>query len=582
MTESIAALKDYTLLEGSSDVADGKHVLPRLDRAAALEALEPYTTGFDSEWGGFGNAPKFPRPVMLHLLARIQARLAKNASTAGEAASARKMMLATLEKMAAGGMHDHLGGGFHRYSVDRFWHVPHFEKMLYDQAQLATAYLEAFQITGDERHSQVVRDILAYVTRDLTAEAGGFFSAEDADSSLSFEHPEQHAEGAFYVWTKDELTRVLTAEESAVFLPHYGVEADGNAPDGSDPQAEFTGKNILIERQDIARTAALAGVPENESATLLESARTKLLAIRGRRPRPHRDDKILTAWNGLMISAFARAYQVLGDAAYLRTARRAADFIRREMYSHDTGKLRRSFREGPAAVDGFADDYAFLIQGLLDLYEAGFDSEHLVWARTLQSKQDKLFLDPHAGGYFGASHHEDSDAAADEPALPLRLKEDHDGAEPARVPFPRSTWAVSPPFSKTKASARAPRRRWRRLRASSRGGQEQTIERLAQVMPAMLGAWDFLAQEPRRLVIAGGAECPDTLALTRVVHARYEPNAVLMLADGGAGQRVLVQGSPYLEGVTTVDGRAAAYVCEGGACQLPVTDPAALSALLGK
>ena len=403
----VASLRDYARpapveARTASDSAPGLQETLRA-AAAALEA------GFDPEWGGFGNAPKFPRPVTLSLLLRIAARFGWERP---EQEELRRMILITLDRMAAGGMHDHLGGGFHRYSVDRFWHVPHFEKMLYDQAQLAVVYLEGYQISGREGYARVARDILAYVRRDLSSPEGGFYCAEDADSLLVHGQPE-HAEGAFYVWTSAEIEEALTAEEADAFCKHYDVEAEGNAPEGSDPHGEFTGKNILFQRRP---------APEN-AAALLASARAKLLKVRARRPRPHLDDKIVTAWNGLMISAFARASQVLDNPAYLDDAVRAADFLRRHLYREEDGILLRSYREGPAPVEGFADDYAFLIQALLDLYEAGFDPAHLYWARRLQAKQDELFYDPAEGGYFAVSERDTS--------VLLRLKEDHDGAEPS-------------------------------------------------------------------------------------------------------------------------------------------------------
>ncbi len=354
------------------------------------EALRPFVSTFDPEWGGFGEAPKFPRPVTLALLARIHARLAK--THPADSAQARDMMLATLDHMAAGGMHDHLGGGFHRYSVDRYWHVPHFEKMLYDQAQLAVAYLEAFQITGDHRYADTARDIFDYVSRDLTSPEGGFFCAEDADSLLAAGRPE-HAEGAFYVWTKAEIEAASTPEESAAFCAHYDVLANGNAPAGSDPHGEFTGKNILFARP---------GTIESEEGAMLRAAGRKLFDLRAGRPRPHLDDKIVTAWNGLMISAFARAGQILGEDRYLQTAVRAARFVMEKMCRPTDNVLLRSYRQGPGAVEGFSDDYAFFIAGLLDLYEAAADPQFLALAERLQANQEKLFADP-VGGYFATS-----------------------------------------------------------------------------------------------------------------------------------------------------------------------------------
>ena len=284
---------------------------------------------YDPKEGGFGNAPKFPRPVTLNFLTRFYARDPK--SDSGK--HALDMALFTLRKMAAGGMHDHVGGGFHRYSVDRYWHVPHFEKMLYDQAQLAVAYLDAFQITKDKQYESVARDILDYVARDMTSKEGGFFSAEDADSPVvGIDDPgHKTAEGAFYVWTKKEIDDAL-GDSAEVFDFHYGVQAHGNAPEGSDPHDEFRGKNILIERHTIAETAQHFKKSEAEIAKVLAQSREKLFAIRAQRPRPHLDDKIIAAWNGLMISAYARAAQVLDDSRYLEIATRAANFLRTNLY----------------------------------------------------------------------------------------------------------------------------------------------------------------------------------------------------------------------------------------------------------
>ena len=342
--------------------------------AAALDAAyQQIGRSYDAHEGGFGTAPKFPRPVTFNFLFRVYARAPESAS----GKHALEMNLFTLRKMAAGGMHDHLGGGFHRYSVDAFWHVPHFEKMLYDQAQLAVAYLEAFQITREPLFEEVARDILDYVRRDMTAKEGGFFSAEDADSEVPVAGAgdpghSAKAEGAFYVWTKKELDAAL-GSSAGIFNYHYGVQPDGNVPPVADPHAEFTGKNILIELQTVAETAKHFKKEEAEVRELLAKSRATLLALRAKRPRPHLDDKIITAWNGLMISAFARGAQVLDDPGYLEAATRAATFVRTQLYDESRKILVRNFREGRSEVEGFADDYAFVIQGLLDLYEASFD-----------------------------------------------------------------------------------------------------------------------------------------------------------------------------------------------------------------
>src|SRR5216117_2610047 len=259
-----------------------------------------------------------------------------------------QMIELTLLKMAAGGMHDHIGGGFHRYSVDRYWHVPHFEKMLYDQAQLAVAYLDAFQITRDRQYAAVARDILDYVARDMTAKEGGFFSAEDADSPVVAAGADrghvETKEGAFYIWTKKEIDTAL-GDDAEIFDFHYGVQAHGNAPEGSDPQDEFRGKNILIERHTIAETANQFLKPEEEIGKLLAQSREKLFSIRSKRPRPHLDDKIISAWNGLMISAYARGAQVLDEPRYLEIATRAAKFLQANLFDSSRKILYRNYRE---------------------------------------------------------------------------------------------------------------------------------------------------------------------------------------------------------------------------------------------
>src|SRR5256885_12905672 len=315
----------------------------KIDGSVAGAAYRQIDRSYDPREGGFGNATKFPRPVTLNFLTRFYARDPK--SDAGK--HALDMALFTLRKMSAGGMHDHIGGGFHRYSVDRYWHVPHFEKMLYDQAQLAIAYLDAFQITRNKQYESVARDILNYVARDMTSKEGAFFSAEDADSPVvGIDDPghKKTAEGAFYVWTKKEIDDAL-GEAAETFDFHYGVQSHGNAPEGSDPHDEFRGTNILIQRHTTAETAQHFKKNENEVRQSLGRSREKLLSIRNKRPRPHLDDKIITAWNGLMISAYARAAQVLDEPAaggrYLESATRTAQFLRAQLYD---AKRKMRFR----------------------------------------------------------------------------------------------------------------------------------------------------------------------------------------------------------------------------------------------
>ena len=547
--KAIEALQEYTATGSGAGGVPGREVLDL--------AYNQFARTFDEELGGFGNAPKFPRPVSLNFLFRYHARQPADSPEAKVSAS---MALLTLRKMAAGGMYDHLGGGFHRYSVDRFWHVPHYEKMLYDQAQLVASYLEAFQITGDAQYAATARATLDYVRRELTAKDGGFFSAEDADSLLETGKPE-HREGAFYTWTKDEISRLLGEESAALFGSVYGIEADGNSPAGSDPQGELKGQNTLIRRLSDAEAAKSAHRPESEIAAELATARAKLLEVRGKRPHPHLDDKIITAWNGLMISAFARAAQVLDDATYLQAAQRSAQFIRSELWKD--GTLLRNFREGASTVKGFCDDYAFLIGGLLDLYEADFDVTWLQWALELQARQDALFGDP-AGGYFSV--------AEGDPTILLRMKEDYDGAEPS----PNSIAAGN----LLRLAQLTDRSEFRERAMKTLAIFADQMKKAPTSVPQFLCALDASLAKPRQIVIAGGAADSTTRALLREVQAHFIPHKLVLLADGGAGQQWLGERLEFLRTVAPIDGKPAAFVCENFVCQLPVTDVPALRALL--
>ncbi|HKP05132.1 MAG TPA: thioredoxin domain-containing protein [Chthoniobacterales bacterium] len=550
---------------------------PPLGGKALDAAYQQIARSYDAHEGGFSVAPKFPRPVTLNFLTRIHAR---NPGT-DSGKHALEMALFTLRKMAAGGMHDLLGGGFHRYSVDAYWHVPHFEKMLYDQAQLAVAYLDAFQISREPLFEKVARDIFEYVRRDMTAKSGGFFSAEDADSEIGAPVPDRRegggekddgqepprqkkkAEGAFYVWSKDEVDKAL-GEGAEVFNFHYAVKPEGNVPAGGDPHGEFTGKNILIELGSRAATAKHFGKDEAAVRQLLAKSRATLFELRAKRPRPHLDDKIITAWNGLMISAFARGAQVLGDSAYLEAGKRAAKFLRAELYDDSRKTLFRNYREGRSAVEGFADDYAFLIQGLLDLYEASFDVAWLRWAIELQEIQDRLFFDEARGGYFGA--------AGNDPSILLRLKEDNDSAEPAA-----SSVAALNLFRLAQIRNEA---RWFEQAEKTIDAFAPQIGHFASAMPQMLVALNLSLSKPRQIVIAGHPASAETRALIAEVHRHFVPNKVLLLAEGGDGQRYLEEKLEAVRGMKPVGGKAAAYVCENFTCKAPVTDPKALGEML--
>jgi len=536
----------------------------KIDATILDAAYRQLDRSYDPKEGGFGNAPKFPRPATLNFLTRFHARAPKGES----AKHALEMTLFTLRKMAAGGMHDHIGGGFHRYSVDRYWHVPHFEKMLYDQAQLAVAYLDAFQITSDRQYESVARDILDYVARDMTSKEGGFFSAEDADSPVAAGvdrgHPETK-EGAFYIWTKKEIDDAL-GDIAEIFDFHYGVQPHGNAPEGSDPQDEFRGKNILIERHTIPETASHFRKTEEDIGELLAQCREKLFSIRARRPRPHLDDKIIAAWNGLMISAYARGALVLDEPRYLEIATRAAKFLRTNLYEEKSELLFRNYRGGHSDIQGFADDYAFIIQGLLDLYEASFDVEWLKFALELQEAQDRLFFDEKNSGYFSTSGKDES--------VFLRMKDDNDGAEPAASSVSALNLLRLAQFRDNKQMSERARK--------TIDAFATTLSHFPSAMPQMLVALDSASSKPRQIVIAGKREAPETKALIREVNRHFLPKTVVLVADRAEGQKYLGEQNEAIRAMSPIDGKPAAYVCENFTCKAPVTTPAELAELLSK
>ncbi|MSU45840.1 MAG: thioredoxin domain-containing protein [Lacunisphaera sp.] len=573
--EVVEALRHHAM-EGGRHAAPGEsgHVptLSEAAREALTKAVQYFHGAHDATWGGFSGAPKFPHPAVLNFLFRLAALQGQKSNLGVELV---KMASFTLRKMSEGGMHDHAGGGFHRYSVDEQWFVPHFEKMLYDQAQLAVSYLEARQATGHEVYAWIARGIFDYARRDLMHPQGAFYSAEDADSLVAQGKPE-HAEGAFYVWTKAEIDAVLSTD-SAFFCAHYGVKAGGNV--AHDPQSEFTGKNILRQLQSLSATARAFESELEPASDRLLGCLEKLRMARTRRPRPHLDDKIITAWNGLMISALAKGHQILGGMPpsarkprgevaaapdYLATATRGAEFIARELYDANNCMLYRSWREGRSTIVGFAEDYAFMIQGLLDLYETGFEIRWLQWAVKLQAKMNELFWDTERGGYFNSR--------ADDPTVIVRMKEEHDGAEPAAnsiaaLNLLRLDWMLGVPGARERAlkTLEALRPQW----TSHPAG-----------LPQLLCAIELVLDAPRTVVLAGDPAAEDFQALVAVLHGKLGPRRALLAADGGEGQCWLAAHRPYLAEMKPIDGRATAYVCENYACQASVSSPADLQALL--
>ena len=480
-----------------------------LDAAVLDSGFYAFRRTFDTRHGGFGGAPKFPRPATLEFLLRYHARTGN--------LEALDMVFATLNQMGRGGIRDHLAGGFHRYATDDHWFVPHFEKMLYDQAQLAVAYLEAYQLSSDEFYADAARSTLDYVLRDMTGPGGGFYSAEDADSVADPAQPAVKVEGAYYVWTKAEIDAVL-GPDAEPFNRAYGVTEAGNAH-------EFPGQNIL----------SLVG------QALPPASGERLLEARSRRVRPHLDDKILTAWNGLMISAFAKGAQVLADARYLDAARQAADFVLTRMYDAGAGTLLRRFREDDAAIPAFLDDYAFFVQGLLDLYPVEFDASRIETATRLTGTMISLFEDSEAGGFFAT--------AQDERSLVLRLKDDYDGAEPSG-----NAIAI---LNLQRLARLTGRHDFEDTAAKALAAFASRLSQAPEAMPQMLAALEYSRSKPVQIVLAGSREAIEPFLSE--LRRRFLPFATVLLAAHAPAD---YPSQP-----------AAAYVCENFACQLPSTDP---------
>jgi len=529
---------------------------------ALKEGVAQYAQAFDQARGGFGSAPKFPRPSELLFLLRETART-------GDYTPAF-MVAKTLQPMALGGMRDHVGGGFHRYSVDASWRVPHFEKMLYDQAQITLACLEAYQLADDRFFAGVAEDTLEYVMREMTHPEGGFFSAEDADSVPPEEagHANAHkTEGAFYLWTQQELESLLK-DDFDVFRHRFGIRPDGNAPE--DPQGEFTGKNLLYIASTMDEVAQRTGVPPDDVEASLQRSRMALFRTRLSRPRPHLDDKVLTGWNGLMLAAFARAARVLpgaeARARYLAAAERAAQFLERYMWDESRQIVMRRYREGDTAIDGYAEDYAYLIYGLLELFQAAGSPHWLEWARTLQKRQDEQFWDAENGGWFNTT-------GAD-PSVILRMKEDYDGAEP-------SPSSISVLNLLMIAHLTNEAELFERIDRTLKMFGPQ-IGKVARAVPMMLAALSTYHAKVAQVVIVGSPGDESTQALMREAVAKYDPFSVIVPVEPGAVQVRLSQMLPFISAMTMRDGKATAYVCHDFTCSEPTTDPAGLAERLSR
>jgi uncharacterized protein len=478
---------------------------------------------FDSIEGGFGGAPKFPRPVQFDFLFNYYKAFGND--------KARDMALFTLRKMALGGMHDHLGGGFHRYSVDRYWRISHFEKMLYDQAQLINSYLDAWQIMHDPFDAGIARSTIEYVLRDLTDSDGGFYSAEDADS--------EGEEGKFYVWTLEEFESILgsNAEVSAF---RFGVTTEGNFEHG---------KNVPHLAHTLDETAQHFAKSRLEIEEILGSNVNKLIIVRAKRIRPLRDDKVLTSWNGLMIGSMARAGDVLNEQRFIDAAIAAGEFIWKNL--RPEGNLLHRWRDGEARFDAYLDDYAFLIKGYLDLYEATFDTIWINRAIELQEEQDLVLYDEKEGGYFNARKADD---------LILRSKNDYDGAEPSGNSITT--------LNLYRLSYFTEENRFKVQADETLKTFITKVQNYPYAMPELIGAGFWSLQSPYQIVFAGD----DINELKREVNLYYLPLSTKIQANNSPAK--------FTQSLQAVEANATVYVCQNFVCQLPITKPADLEKLL--
>ncbi len=498
-----------------------------LNEETLKHAYEQLRDTFDYIYGGFGSSPKFPTPHNYTFLLRWWKR--SNDPTALE------MVEKTLERMGRGGMYDQLGGGFHRYSTDEYWLVPHFEKMLYDQALSAIAYTEAYQATGKAYYADIVRDIFQYVLRDMTSPDGGFYSAEDADS--------EGVEGKFYVWTSDEIIKTLGEKEGKIFCDYYDVSDEGN----------FEGKNILHVDKPFDAFARLEGVNPDKLQEVLRIAREKLFAVREKRIRPHKDDKILTSWNGLMIAAFAKAARALNEPRYAQVAAHATNFILNTLYENKETLLRR-YRQGQASIPGYLDDYTYFVWGLIELYEATFKTKYLKTALEIHKDMIENFWDEKGGGFFFNGKKNEQ--------LIAQSKDIYDGATPSgnSVAF----------LNGLRLGRMTGNRDLEKIAEQMIKTFSDTIRQYPLGYTQFLCALDFALGPTKEIVIAGEPDQKDTDLILMEIGKRFLPRKVLLLHSQKDSS--LEEIAQFVKEQKPIDNKATAYICENYACKAPTWD----------
>ena len=527
-------------LKSVDDLAPGR----RMDESIPAKAYKELESRFDREPGGFGSAPKFPSPHNLLFLLRYWRRTGDK--------NALEMVEKTLLNMRKGGIYDHIGFGFHRYSTDGKWLLPHFEKMLYDQAMLAFTYTEAYQATGRSEYASTADEIFTYVLRDMTSPEGGFYSAEDADS--------EGVEGKFYVWKEKEL-REIFGDNTDPLIEYFNVREEGNFKEES--TGKTTGENILHLSRSVEQIANARGISPQDLKKKLAVARQELFDIREKRIHPHKDDKILTDWNGLMIAALAFASRALDNKIYAGSAKKAADFILKHM-THDKGRLLHRYREKEAAIEGNADDYAFFILGLIELYQASFETRYLKHAIELNDYFIAHFFDGKRGGfYFTPDNGED---------LLVRKREIYDGAIPSS-----NAVAMLNLIGLARITGRTDLEKYAEETGAAFSG---AVEAMPSAHTFLMCALEYIIGPSSEVIITGMEQSADTVNMFRALNKKYYPNKVILFRPAEEDPDIDVL-ADYMKNYSTEDKRAKAYVCRNNTCAAPVTSPEKMLDIMG-
>ena len=523
--ESILASSEQVMkfLQDTTEITSGQ----LLTAETLRRAYEQLRDSFDILYGGFGSSPKFPTPHHYTFLLRYWKRT--------KDPNALEMVGKTLERMGMGGIYDQLGGGFHRYSTDEYWLVPHFEKMLYDQALMSMAYIEIFQSTGNRFNADMTRGIFDYVLRDLTSPEGGFYSAEDADS--------EGVEGKFYVWTPDEIIKTLGGNEGKIFCDYYDVSKEGN----------FEDKNILHADKPLDAFCKLEGLKPDEFRKMLKKSKEKLLVVREKRVRPHRDDKIITSWNGLMIAALAEGAQALGEPQYVIAAKRAADFIINNLRQKD-GTLMRRYCGGEVSNNGFLDDYANFVWGLLNLYEATFEVKYIKTAIEINEKMIEYFWDEKAGGFFLNGKNNEK--------LIVNTKEIYDGALPSG-----NSVAL---LNILRISHMTGNLNMEDMATQIIRNFADTINQYPSGYTQFLCGLDFAIGPVKEIIIAGEPDNPDTKKVLSEIWKRFIPEKVLLLHS--ERDKTIEEIAGFVKEQKPIDGKTTVYICENYTCKTPTNN----------